>query len=60
MFHHLGMESRDMLSAISEEVGDMYVFHHVQVVIEALKITLNPDNYPCAIMCNMGRHRTGT
>lgn len=25
----------------------------------ALEIILNPQNYPLAVMCNLGRHRTG-
>jgi len=28
-------------------------------VVEALNFILNPNNYPLAIMCNLGRHRTG-
>ena len=31
-----------------------------QLVLDALKILLNPDCYPLAVMCNLGRHRTGT
>eukprot|EP01137_Pigoraptor_chileana_P031897 Opistho-2@20430 len=31
-----------------------------ETVIEALKIILDPRNYPLHIMCNLGRHRTGT
>lgn len=31
-----------------------------EVVISALKIMRNPDNYPLHVMCNLGRHRTGT
>ncbi|ORX60564.1 putative tyrosine phosphatase family protein [Hesseltinella vesiculosa] len=29
-------------------------------VLEALELVLNPENYPMMIMCNLGRHRTGT
>ncbi|KAL6065749.1 tyrosine-protein phosphatase required for protection against superoxide stress (By similarity) [Balamuthia mandrillaris] len=51
---HLGMEDSQMRianpwSPISEDV-----------VISALKVILEPKNYPLAIMCNLGRHRTGT
>ena len=31
-----------------------------QFVIEALHSILNPKAYPILIMCNLGRHRTGT
>jgi len=30
------------------------------VVVQALGIILDTDNYPLMIMCNLGRHRTGT
>jgi hypothetical protein len=30
------------------------------VVVSALGIILDTDNYPLMIMCNLGRHRTGT
>lgn len=31
-----------------------------EVVLEALRFILNPKKYPLIVMCNMGRHRTGT
>ncbi|KAL7750604.1 tyrosine-protein phosphatase required for protection against superoxide stress (By similarity) [Sorochytrium milnesiophthora] len=31
-----------------------------EVVLEALEVILNPRNYPLMIMCNLGRHRSGT
>ncbi|KAI3660086.1 hypothetical protein MP638_002428 [Amoeboaphelidium occidentale] len=31
-----------------------------EVVLEALEFILNPNNYPLMVMCNLGRHRTGT
>ncbi|XP_063932205.1 probable tyrosine-protein phosphatase DG1060 isoform X2 [Zophobas morio] len=31
-----------------------------EVVLNAIQIVLQPDNYPLIIMCNLGRHRTGT
>ncbi|KAL1920236.1 uncharacterized protein VTP21DRAFT_1382 [Calcarisporiella thermophila] len=31
-----------------------------EAVLEALEIILNPQNYPMTVMCNLGRHRTGT
>eukprot|EP01112_Ceratiomyxa_fruticulosa_P005641 TRINITY_DN1638_c0_g1_i2.p1 TRINITY_DN1638_c0_g1~~TRINITY_DN1638_c0_g1_i2.p1 ORF type:complete len:171 (-),score=28.78 TRINITY_DN1638_c0_g1_i2:85-597(-) len=51
---HLGMENYVPSSAsgwnpISEDV-----------VIEALRLILNPSHYPLAIIDNLGRHRTGT
>jgi len=30
------------------------------VVIRALRVILNPENYPLLVCCNLGRHRTGT
>jgi len=47
---HLGIDSHQTpWSPISEET-----------VISALKIILDPANYPLHIMCGLGRHRTGT
>ncbi|GES74260.1 putative tyrosine phosphatase family protein [Rhizophagus clarus] len=49
-WHHLGvMSSVNALDPITEEV-----------VLEALEIILNPRNHPMTVMCNLGRHRTGT
>jgi len=31
-----------------------------ELVVAALDIFLNPANYPLCVMCNLGRHRTGT
>jgi len=28
-------------------------------VVSALKLILDPKNYPLSVMCNLGRHRTG-
>eukprot|EP01087_Luapelamoeba_hula_P002645 TRINITY_DN1232_c0_g1_i1.p1 TRINITY_DN1232_c0_g1~~TRINITY_DN1232_c0_g1_i1.p1 ORF type:complete len:171 (+),score=25.53 TRINITY_DN1232_c0_g1_i1:115-627(+) len=30
------------------------------MAISALKLIMEPKNYPLAVMCNLGRHRTGT
>ncbi|RUS18125.1 protein-tyrosine phosphatase [Endogone sp. FLAS-F59071] len=48
-FYHLGVISLNAWDPITEEA-----------VLEALEIILKPNNYPMIIMCNMGRHRTGT
>ncbi|KAI9006100.1 tyrosine-protein phosphatase required for protection against superoxide stress (By similarity) [Gaertneriomyces sp. JEL0708] len=49
-FHHLGLSpSTSTWDPISEEV-----------VLEALELMLDPGNYPMMVMCNLGRHRTGT
>jgi protein tyrosine/serine phosphatase len=33
---------------------------HVQdTVVSALKLILDPKNYPLSVMCNLGRHRSG-
>ncbi|CAG8480615.1 13766_t:CDS:2 [Racocetra fulgida] len=52
-FHNLGivgvMSSVSAWDPITEEV-----------VVEALGHILNPHNYPMIVMCNLGRHRTGT
>ena len=48
--HHLG--SNSMVNAwdpVSE-----------QTVLEAAHLILKTDNYPILVMCNLGRHRTGT
>lgn len=31
-----------------------------QLVLDSLRVLLDPGAYPLAIMCNLGRHRTGT
>ena len=31
-----------------------------QLVLDALHIMLTPERYPILVMCNLGRHRTGT
>ncbi|CAG8437122.1 4211_t:CDS:2 [Diversispora eburnea] len=50
VLHHLGgISSVNALDPITEEV-----------VLEALENILNPRNYPMIVMCNLGRHRTGT
>ena len=50
--HHLGVSSLSSTNAwdpISEEI-----------VLEAAELILNSNNYPLMIMCNLGRHRTGS
>ncbi|KAJ3339189.1 tyrosine-protein phosphatase required for protection against superoxide stress (By similarity), partial [Kappamyces sp. JEL0680] len=48
--HHLGYNQiANAWDPISEEV-----------VLEALELILNPKHYPLMVMCNQGRHRTGT
>jgi len=31
-----------------------------EVVLEALELLLDTSSYPVMVMCNLGRHRTGT
>ncbi|TPX38325.1 hypothetical protein SmJEL517_g00110 [Synchytrium microbalum] len=48
--HHLGLNtSSNAWDPITEEV-----------VLEALELILDPNNYPMMVMCGLGRHRTGT
>jgi tyrosine-protein phosphatase OCA1 len=48
--HHLGYhQSANQWDPMSEEV-----------VLESLELMLDPANYPMMVMCNQGRHRTGT
>lgn len=49
--HHLGVSSlsTNAWDPISEEI-----------VLEAAELILNSNNYPLMIMCNLGRHRTGS
>ncbi|KAJ3089430.1 tyrosine-protein phosphatase required for protection against superoxide stress (By similarity) [Quaeritorhiza haematococci] len=48
--HHLGINSSvNAWDPISEEV-----------VLEALELILDRNRYPMMVMCNLGRHRTGT
>lgn len=48
--HHLGvLQATNAWDPITEEV-----------VLKALDIILQPSSYPLMVMCNLGRHRTGT
>ncbi|KAM0791274.1 hypothetical protein ACM66B_005750 [Microbotryomycetes sp. NB124-2] len=47
--HHLGVENAVNYDPITEEV-----------VLQALDIIINKKNAPLMVMCNLGRHRTGT
>jgi tyrosine-protein phosphatase OCA1 len=47
--YHLGVENAVNYDPITEEV-----------VLQALDIVINPSSAPLIIMCNLGRHRTGT
>lgn len=48
--YHLGVvSSMNAWDPITEEV-----------VLEASELILTPKNYPMIVMCNLGRHRTGT
>jgi tyrosine-protein phosphatase OCA1 len=31
-----------------------------QLILGSLRVILDPDSYPLVVMCNLGRHRTGT
>lgn len=47
--HHLGVENSLNYDPITEEI-----------VLAALDIIINPASCPLIVMCNLGRHRTGT
>ncbi|KOS14285.1 tyrosine phosphatase family protein [Malassezia pachydermatis] len=48
--HHLGvLYSTNAWDPITEEI-----------VLQALHLLVQPATYPCLVMCNLGRHRTGT
>ena len=48
--HHLGVQySTNAWDPITEEI-----------VLQALHLLVQPSTYPCLVMCNLGRHRTGT
>ena len=44
-----GSENTSMIQKISEKL-----------IIDALHLLLDPKKYPILVMCNLGRHRTGT
>ena len=48
-FHHLGVENAVNYDPITEEI-----------VLAALDIIIDPASGPLMVMCNLGRHRTGT
>lgn len=48
--HHLGvLYSTNAWDPITEEI-----------VLQALHLLVQFKTYPCLVMCNLGRHRTGT
>ena len=48
-WHHLGTDNQhNAWDPMSEDV-----------VVQALGVILDTNNYPLMIMCNLGRHRTG-
>ncbi|KAJ1969298.1 tyrosine-protein phosphatase required for protection against superoxide stress (By similarity) [Dimargaris xerosporica] len=48
--HHLGVfDAANAWEPVTEDI-----------VLQALELILEPANHPMAIMCNLGRHRTGT
>ena len=50
MLHHLGvLDATNAWDPITEEV-----------VLQALNLLVEPSTYPVLVMCNLGRHRTGT
>jgi len=50
---HLGMDSQTRISNPWNPISE-------DTVVSALKLILDPKNYPLSVMCNLGRHRTGT
>lgn len=46
---HLGVETALNYDPITEEA-----------VLQALDVIINPTSGPLMVMCNLGRHRTGT
>lgn len=49
----INLEQLGAVVGVSDPVSE-------EVVLEAFELILNPNNYPLMIMCNLGRHRTGT
>lgn len=52
-----GIEFKQLCGGEATNVGQRV---SEKLVLDALKILLNPDCYPLVVMCNLGRHRTGT
>ena len=55
-------DQRIRLIHLGEDVGKRSPWKPVseQTVLEALHVLLEPASYPLLVMCNLGRHRTGT
>lgn len=55
-------DQRINLVILGEEVGKRSPWKPVseETVLEGLHLLLEPANYPMLVMCNLGRHRTGT
>ena len=52
-----GIELRQMVGGENTNVGQRI---SEKLVLDALHVLLDPDAYPLVVMCNLGRHRTGT
>jgi len=52
VLHHVGIDAKYPTQQDGWISEDM--------VISALKLILDPKNYPLVVMCNLGKHRTGT
>lgn len=57
-FHHLGYLSTNSLDGYAHAAYDNPITE--EIVLEALDLILNTTRYPLIVMCNVGRHRTGT
>jgi tyrosine-protein phosphatase OCA1 len=55
-------EQRVELVHLGEDVGKRSPWKPVseEMVLEGLHVLLNPSSFPVLVMCNFGRHRTGT
>ena len=47
---------------LGEDVGNRSPWKPVseETVLAGLRVLLDPSQYPLLVMCNLGRHRTGT
>ncbi|WFD24543.1 protein-tyrosine-phosphatase [Malassezia equina] len=58
----LGLKSVIWLAPEEPDVGFTNAWDPIteEIVLQALHLLVRPSTYPCLVMCNLGRHRTGT
>ena len=60
-FYHLRPQQRGVGGAVISSISPtISTTLSEEIVLAALELILDRRNYPVMVMCNLGRHRTGT